>query len=74
MAVFLRFKNSSQSRNMLKLPKVAYAHFFLASNHVKSSLSHGGQELLKGWERLGVSFSGAILQTEHKETVKEYVA
>ncbi|CAK9008593.1 Uncharacterized protein SCF082_LOCUS9933 [Durusdinium trenchii] len=30
------------------------------------------QELLKGWERLGVSFSGAILQAEHKETVKEY--
>ena len=30
------------------------------------------QELLKGWERLGVTFSGAILQAEHKETVKEY--
>lgn len=32
------------------------------------------EELLKGWERLGVSFSGAILQAEHKETVKEYAA
>jgi len=32
------------------------------------------QELLKGWERLGVTFSGAILQAEHKETVKEYVS
>ncbi|CAJ1436198.1 unnamed protein product, partial [Effrenium voratum] len=30
------------------------------------------QELLKGWQRLGVSFSGVILQAEHKETVKEY--
>ena len=32
------------------------------------------KELLKGWQRLGVSFSGVILQAEHKETVKEYAA
>ncbi|CAE7220948.1 unnamed protein product [Symbiodinium natans] len=30
------------------------------------------QELLLGWERLGLTLSGVILQAEHKETVKEY--
>eukprot|EP00439_Symbiodinium_sp_Y106_P034863 s3464_g4.t1 len=30
------------------------------------------QELLLGWERIGLTLSGVILQAEHKETVKEY--
>mmetsp|Transcript_25936 Transcript_25936/g.60124 ORF Transcript_25936/g.60124 Transcript_25936/m.60124 type:complete len:197 (+) Transcript_25936:24-614(+) len=30
------------------------------------------QELLLGWQRLGLNLSGVILQAEHKETVKEY--
>ena len=30
------------------------------------------EELLIGWQRLGVNLAGVILQAEHKETVKEY--